>query len=150
MSAGIDPIYCRAPIFTFSIDSTDSVIGATANTALTGAGTLGTDIFTAFTADATNGGFVNRIRFKAAVSAAATTLTVARIFINNGAVNSTITNNVFYDDITLPSVTPSVTSASPVFELPLNIALPAAYRILVTFATATANGWSVVAIGGAY
>ena len=98
MSAGIDPIYCRAPIVTFSIDSTDSVIGATANTALTGAGTLGTDIFAAFTADATNGGFVNRIRFKAAVSASATTLTVARIFINNGAVNSTITNNVFYDD----------------------------------------------------
>jgi hypothetical protein len=150
MAANTQPIFTRTPVISFGVDSTDAVIGATAQTALTGTGTLGTDIFAIFTADATNGGYVQKIRFKAGVSAAATTLTCARVFINNGSTNATITNNVFFDDITLPATTPAIAAASPVYEMNVGIALPAGYKLLVTFATATANGWQVTAIGGQY
>jgi len=150
MPANVQPIFTKTPDIQFPNNATISVVGASANTALTGAGTLGTDIFAAFTADATNGGYVSKMRFKASVSASATTLTVARVFINNGSTNATTTNNVFWDDITLPAVTPSITAQSPVFELQLGFALPAGYRLLVTFGTATANGWGITTIGGKY
>ena len=54
----------------------------TANTAKDGTGT----VLNVFTSDATNGGFVQRIRFR---SAGTNIATVARVFINNGSANST-------------------------------------------------------------
>ena len=153
MACSIDPIYCKQPNIDIAILTSTStpVIGATANTSLVlAASTLGTDVFVVAAADATNGSFVQKLRFKPGVSASATTLTVARIFINNGGTPSTLGTTVFYDDITLPAVTPAINAASPVFEYQLNIALPPSYRILVAFATATANGWQVLSFGGDY
>ena len=120
-------------------------------TALTAANTTyeasGSNVITAFSASA-SGSFVQRIRFKASGS---TVSTVARIFINNGGAITTLTNNVLFDEITLAAVTSGSTAATIVYELPMNIALPAAYRILATVAVAQPNGgWFTSAVGGSY
>lgn len=96
-----------------------------------------------------SGSFVQRIRFKASGS---TTATVARVFINNGGATGSAANNVLFDEITLPLTTGTQTAATAVYELPLNIALPPAYRILTTLATAQSagGGWYASAVGGSY
>ena len=131
------------PIYTASGD-TQWYGGATAaNT--TKDGSSGT-IYNVFTAGS-NGGYVQRIRFK---SLGTNVATVARVFINNGSANTTATNNTYWDDISLPATTVSETSAQPTFELPLNIALPAGYKIFVTLGTAVAAGYTITVIGGKY
>ena len=115
----------------------------TANTAKDGTGT----VLNVFTADATNGGFVQRIRFR---SAGTNTGTVARVFINNGSTNATAANNILYDEITLAATTINETAALPVYELPLNFALPPGYKLNVTLGTTVAAGYYVTVIGGKY
>ena len=109
----------------------------------------GANVLTVFSASV-SGSFVQRVRFKASGS---TTATVARLFIGNTAAISILSgsNVALFDEITLPATTSGSTAATAVYELPMNIALPAAYRILATTATAQANGgWYVSAIGGSY
>ena len=132
------------PIYTASGDTQWAVSATTANTTkdLTGAGTM----YTAFTASAT-GGYVQRIRFKPLGTNVAT---VARVWINNGSATTTAANNTYWDDISLPATTLSETSAQPTFELPLNMALPANYRLMVTLGTAVAAGYTITTIGGKY
>jgi hypothetical protein len=115
----------------------------TQNTAKDGTGT----VLNVFTADATNGGFVQRIRFRAAGTNIAT---VARVFINNGSANSTPANNILYDEITLAATTLSEVAALAVYELPLNFALPPGYKLNVTLGTTVAAGYYVSVIGGKY
>lgn len=102
-----------------------------------------------FTADATNGGYVQRLRFKATGT---NTATVARVYINNGSTNGTAANNRFYGEVSLPAITATSTSATVDIDYPLNIALPPGYRIYVGLAsnTATFTGWYVTVIAGAY
>jgi hypothetical protein len=102
-----------------------------------------------FTADATNGGFVQRIRFKAKGTNA---VSVARIYINNGSTNGTATNNTFYGEISLPATTASTTAATVDIDYPLNIALPPGYRLYVGISATTtlASGWVPTTIAGAY
>ena len=131
------------PIYTASGDTQWSISATTANT--TKDLSTGTN-YTAFTASAT-GGYVQRIRFKPLGTNVAT---VARVWINNGLTSATAANNTYWDDISLPSTTVSETSAQPTFELPLNIALPANYKLLVTLGTAVAAGYTITVIGGKY
>lgn len=140
-----------APIFSISGDiewgSTDGNGGSagslkTQNTAKDGTGT----VLTVFTADV-DGAFVQRIRFR---TAGTNISTVARIFINNGSANSTAANNVLYDEITLAATTISEVAAQPVYELPLNFALPTGYKINVTLGTTVVAGYFISVIGGKY
>lgn len=133
-----------APIFTLLGDiqwGTTAI--TTANTAKDGTGT----VLTAFTADATNGGFVQKIRFRAAGTNVAT---VARVFINNGSTNATAGNNILFDEITLSATTLSEVASLPVYELPLNFALPPGYKINVTIGTSVSAGYYVSVVGGKY
>jgi hypothetical protein len=132
-----------SPIYTASGDTQWTVSATTANT--TKDLTTGTS-YTAFTASAT-GGYVQRIRFKPLGTNVAT---VARVFINNGLTTATSANNTYWDDISLPSTTVSEVSAQPTFELPLNIALPANHKLIVTLGTAVAAGYTITVIGGKY
>lgn len=122
------------------------------STALTAANTTyeasGSGVVTVFTASL-SGSFVQRVRFKASGS---TSATVARVYINNGGAITTLTNNVLFDEITLAAVTPATsTAATTTYELPMNVALPANYRILATIGVAqTTGGWYVSAVGGSY
>jgi len=134
-----------APIFSAKGDIEWTTVQTSANTTFDGI--IGTPaiVFSA----SIDGGFVQRIRFKASGSA---TATVARVFINNGDSTGSIGNNVLFDEITLASTTVSQTAAQVVYELPLNIALPAGYRILTTLGTvqSAGGGWYAVAVGGSY
>jgi hypothetical protein len=115
-----------------------------ANTAYDGTGANSVIVATA----GASGSFIQRIRFKASGSA---TATVARIFINNGSDTGSAANNVLFDEITLAATSATNTAATATYELPLNFALPAGYKILATVGTAqTAGGWEVCSIGGSY
>jgi hypothetical protein len=133
-----------APIFSLLGDiEWGATAITTANTAKDGTGT----VLNVFTADAVNGGFVQRIRFRAAGTNIAT---VARVFINNGSANSTPANNILWDEITLAASTLSEVAALSVYELPLNFALPPGYTLNVTIGTTVAAGYYVSVIGGKY
>ena len=106
-------------------------------------------IYLAFSADSTNGGYVQRIRFRTLGSN--TNATVARVWVNNGLTTTTAANNALFDEITLPTTTVSQVAAQANYELPLNFALPAEYRIYITLGTApTSAGWEATVIGGKY
>jgi hypothetical protein len=151
MPANTQPIFTRTPQLESASTGATPVVGTVANSSLVlASSTLASDCFVVFTADATNGSYCQKIRFKAGVSAVATTATVARVFLNNGSAPATATSNVFLDDITLPAVTPSITLGSAIYELSINLAIPAGSRLLVAFATASANGWQVIGVGGKY
>jgi hypothetical protein len=134
-----------SPIFSGAGDIEWTTVQTAANT--TYDGTIGTPaiVFSA----SIDGAFVQRIRFRASGSA---TATVARIFINNGQSTGSLANNVLFDEITLAATTATQTAATATYELPLNIALPAGYRILTTLGTvqSAGGGWYATAVGGSY
>lgn len=138
MAGNNDPIYSRVGAI-----GLNTGITAAQNT-YDGAGANDTLVFTA---DATNGSFVQRLRFKAKGTNVAT---VARIYINNGSTNSTAGNNTFFDEVTLPATTASATGATQAVDAILNIALPAGYKIYVGLGTAVAAGWVVTTVAGNY
>jgi len=139
MPANVQPIYTRVPDIQWG---TSSVTAANTTTDLT-SGT----IYPIFTADTTNGGFVQRIRFR---SLGTNVVTVGRVWINNGSTTGTAANNTLWDEITLNATTVTQTSALATQELPLNIALPPGYIIYVTLGTGVAAGFDVTVIGGKY
>lgn len=101
-----------------------------------------------FTADAVNGGRIERLRFKAGGTNVAT---VARIFINNGSTPGTATNNTFYGEQSLPATTAIATAATDDIDYPMGgLVLPAGFRIYVGLATAVAAGWVVTPVGFKY
>lgn len=116
------------------------------NTAVDG---TGSNVQTIFTADATNGSYIDHIRFKPAASAAATTATAARIYINDGG-GTAAANNQFFDSVVLPSTTDSITTASNAIVFPIKLMLPPGYKVNWTIGTASANGWYALAVGGKY
>ncbi len=105
-------------------------------------------MYLAFAADATNGGYVQKIRFR---SLGTNVATVARVWINNGSpTGGAATNNTLFDEISLAASTVSQTSALAVYELPLNFALPAGYKIYITLGTTVAAGYNATVVGGKY
>jgi len=101
-----------------------------------------------FTADPTNGGYVKKLRIR---HTGVNVATVMRVFINNGSVTTTVTNNILFDEIGIgANATVSETSASTLYELPINEALPPGYRIYVTIGTAIAGGLAVSTVAGKY
>jgi hypothetical protein len=142
MAGNTTPIFSRVGAVGFT-----STVVATTVTDYTGAGA---NYVIVFNADGTNGGFVQRIRFKSAGTNS--TASVARIFINNGLTNATQANNTFFGEISLPSVTGSTTAATVDIDYPMNLAMPPGYRIVIGIScTPTLGaGWVPTAIAGAY
>ena len=141
MPANVQPIYTRVPDVQWTI-SAMTVANTTKD--LTG----GT-IYLAFSADSTNGGYVQRIRFRSLGNNSSAT--VARVWINNGSTTATAANNTLIDEITLPTTTNSELVAQSNYELPLNFGLPPGDRIYVTLGTApNSAGWQATVIGGKY
>jgi len=100
-----------------------------------------------FTADATNGGYLPRIRFR---SLGTNVATVARVWITNATGPGVGANAILWDEITLPATTVSQTGALTVQELPLGFALDPGYKIYVTLGTAVAAGYHATIPGGKY
>lgn len=150
MPGNTEPIWPKAP----DVQLGGGVLGPDANTALDGTGANMTSIFQA---DATEGGPVGWVTFKAVGSPAAT---VARVFICTvtGAFTPGTSNNAantsLYRESTLLATTLSQTAASAQFDLDLGeLKLPAGYRLLLSFGTSTGSagtGYAVSTHGGKY
>ena len=141
MAGNTDPIYSRVgDVSTNGTTGMSQAITAAAAD-FTGAGANNVLVWTA---DATNGGFLQKLRAKAVGTNAATSL---RVFINNGSANTTAANNTFYTDTNLPSTAGAVGLD---IDIPMNIALNPGFRIYVGLSSAVAAGWVVTGVGGKY
>ena len=148
MPGNATPIFTRVP-------DIQGVAVTTANTSSQGGGTIGTDIFKAFEADATNGGYVKKLLALLAESTigTASAATVLRVFISSqstGAVTSANTHLIA--EVTLSTQTPTSTAAAVPVNVPLDMALPPGYTILVAHSVAPAANthWKHTVIGGKY
>ena len=120
-----------------------------------GTGTVGTDTFLVFTADATNGSFVQRVRWTAVANSASltTTATVGRVYISSSNTTANSTTCTLFQEISLPSVSAANTTvATYPIDIPMNVALPPSYAILVTThsAPATNTYWAATVLAGNY
>lgn len=143
MTANTSPIYTLTPDVSANGTTT---MGTTLTTAAADYTGISANYVLEHTAGA-NGSYVRRLRFKAAGTNVAT---VARIFINNGATPGTATNNSFFGEISLPATTASASAATVDIDYPLEIALPAGFRLYVGLGTTVAAGWNCITIGGQY
>jgi len=139
MVANTIPIFTNVPSI-----ANDSAAGIVANT--TKDLTAGT-IYLVYTADVTDGSFVQKLRVRPKGTNVAT---VMRVFLNNGLTTATLANNMLYDEITLPATTNSEVAALLGYDVPMNIALPPGWRIYVTFGTIVAGGFAVTTVAGNY
>lgn len=151
MAANTDPIYSK-----LSDIQGSALINTAATTVYDASGTIGTDIYKIFTADATNGGFVQRIRFKyAANGTTASNACVIKIWLTSaGSGTLTIgTNAWFIDEIALPATgTLTTTAPNNTYDLPLNFAIPAGYFLCakITVSQGANTGWMATTIAGKY
>lgn len=132
-----------APIYSRVGDIQWAAAITAANTAKDGTGTVAT----IFTADATNGGYVHKLRL---MPLGTNVASVARVFINNGADPTVAANNVYYGDVSLPATTLTEVAGQLPVEVPLALALPPGYKINVALGTAVAAGWQASVVGGKY
>ena len=144
MPANNEPIFTRLGDVTTNATTGMAALVTLAANDYTGAGANNALVWTA---DATNGGFIQRIRAK---PGGTNVQTVARFFINNGAINTTATNNSFYGDLSLPATTATANAGTIELDYPLGFALPPGFRIYVGLATAVAAGWAFTPIAGKY
>lgn len=145
MTANTSPIYTLTPHIGWgSADGDGGTAGPikTQNTAFDGTGTT----LTVYTAGS-NGSYVQRLICRPAGTNVASVL---RVFINNGSANSTLANNILIGELSLAATTANAAAALQTFELGLNFALPAGYKIMVTLGTTIAAGVWVSVVSGDY
>lgn len=118
--------------------------GLGANTAMDGTGTVAT----IFTADATNGGRIERVNIEHLGTNIASLL---RFFVNNGSSTAVAANNSLIEEMAMAANTVSQTAIStPAVLLRVPIVLPPGYKLTVAVATAVASGYQITAFGGKY
>lgn len=100
-----------------------------------------------YTADSVDGGFIEGIKFTATGT---NTASVARIYINNGASQTTATNNRFFGQQTLPATTLINTAATAEVFFPMGIALKPGFRVYAGLGTTVAASWVTMPIAGQY
>lgn len=136
MAANTNPIYGRTP----DLQVGGAIIGTSANTATDG---TGANSFLIFTADATEGSYVNLVRFKPVSTIAATVIRLwycsATGSFTPGTTN-TAANSAMIGELTVAAWTASNTTASPSYDIPVNLPLPASTKLFVTFGTSTGAG----------
>lgn len=148
MAGNSDPLFIR-------VGKINGVSVTAANTSSRGTGTIGTDIFLVFQADATNGSYVKRVDFMATASApTTTTATVGRLYVSSVSSGATsITDTDLIAEVTLPATAADNATAgtSPV-SISLDLVLPPGYTLLATnhAAPAANTAWQVTAFGGDY
>lgn len=143
----------NSPIFT-GTPRVSSVRVSAATTASDGTGTVGTNMYLAFTPGA-NGSYLQRVRFSLSEStmstaSAAATLRVGIADTNTGTL--TTSNYALYQEINAAAQTPTTTASSYPIDIPLNFAIPSDKYIMVsTSVAANANtAWVATVIGGDY
>lgn len=145
MTANTSPIFTLIPVVSWgkvtgvdgSMDGTDA------------------DVQLVFTADATDGSFLQRLIFQPISTSGSTTTSAAaaRIYMNNGSTVGTAGNNVLFAEVPLAATAVNVSGTSAVLgaDFPVNFQLPPSYRIYVGVTAMAANTqWNVMAVGGDY
>lgn len=150
MAQNTKPIYSLVPVVAFG-----TLTGNIGLTRSDGVGTIGTDIFKIFTADATDGSFVSKIRISAAASAStAMTASVIRIYISSitsGA--TTAANTVLYQEVAVAALAASHTSnATNFYEVAFGLPLAPSQTILVSIDDnlAANTRWQFLVFAGDY
>lgn len=157
MPANTSPIFALTP--------NCGVAGVLLTTAMTntkafdGTETAGTAMALVYTAGS-NGSNPNNIyiRYQSTAGATAsgtTTLTLVRIWLNNGSANTTAANNILFAEVQVPAqtVTALGTSVLPVYTVTNIPVLPASWRIYAGLTVAiggTNCAVGVSAVGGDY
>lgn len=101
-----------------------------------------------FTADATEGGFLQALRV---IALGTNVASVLRVYLNNGSAATSAGNNTLIDEIPLPATTASATTITgPGISRLYNMRLYAGERIVVGLATAVSAGWRVTGIGSKF
>lgn len=144
------PIYSKAS----DVQAIGPIITA-ASVVFDGSGTIATDVYKVFQADATNGGFVQKIILAYVANATTTSVAAKMKFYISSATSGAVTNaNAWYmGEVTLPATGAlSTTAASPTFEFPVGFAIPLSYTILakITVSQSASTGWMATAIAGKY
>ena len=137
MAQNTTPIFPLVPQISWGTNLT------TANTAKDGTGT----VVTVFTAKAVDG---SRLDYLKARARGTNVATVLRAFINNGSDPTTAANNVLFMERTIPATTVSEVAELADVYIPMDISMPAGYKINVTIGTTIVAGLMVTAIGGEY
>lgn len=118
--------------------------GLGANTATDGTGTTAL----VFTADATNGGRIERVT---AIHLGTNIAGLLRFFVNNGSTAATAANNSLVEELAMPANTLVQNAIStPQVLVRVPIILPPGYTLRVAVATAVAAGYQITAYGGKY
>ena len=143
----------NSPIFT-GTPRVSSVRVSAATTVSDGTGTVGTNMFLAFT-PGTNGSYLQRVRFSLSeatmsTASAAATLRVGIATANTGTL--TTANYFLYQEINCAAQTPTTTASSYPIDIPLNFAIPSNQYVMVSTSVApNANtAWVATVIGGDY
>ena len=140
MAQNTSPIFPLVPVIAWV-----NAAGLVANT--TTDLTAGTNYNSNFTANATNG---SRVDFIRARTLGTNVTTVMRVWLNNGSTTATAANNTLFFERTLAATSATQTAELPDIILPINVSLPAGYKIYYTFGTAVAAGYSIQVVGGDY
>jgi hypothetical protein len=142
-----------SPIFTLTPKFSSARITA-ANTSSAGGGTVGTDIFLAFS-PGSNGSYLQKVRFSLTEStiATASAACVLRIFLSTQSSGSTTSSNTWLiQEVVAATQTPSSTLSGSPIDIPLNFAIPSTQFLLVSASVApNANTtWNANVFGGDY
>jgi len=142
MSANRYPIFVRKP----DVQWAESMVTANNTVDLTS----GTS-YLLFAADVTEGGYVKEVTVRPN-PAANTAATVFRLWINNGGTTGTASNSAIYKEVSIPATTASASAAQFDIVIPLDLPLPAGYRLFATLGTAPGGSgeFTAVAVGGKY
>lgn len=144
MAANTQPIYSLIPNTSIAKASTVfPIVLLTAANDYTGISASNVIMHTA----GVDGSFVDRVVLKALGTNVAS---LARIYINNGSVNTTATNNMLFAEIPLPATTSSQTTPTQDVVLPLNLRLDPAFRLFIGIETTVAAGWQAVCLAGQF
>lgn len=153
MAANINPIFSRTPDTRAGVAVSGAAnLTTTAVTATDGSGNL----VMIYQADATEGSYIDHIRFKAIGSPAATVL---RVFLceatgafTSGTTNTT-TNTSLLEEIPVSAWTASNTAASPTYIMPLKIPIKPGHKLLLGSGTSTGasgNSYAATPAAGIY
>lgn len=145
MAANTTPIFTNVPKVSWT--SLTGVDGSADGT--------DADVKSLFTADSTDGSFIQKLLIIPVSTSGSTSTSAAavRIYLNNGSSVGTADNNSLIYEVTLPVTTVNVanTVAVTTFEIPLNIQLPPSYAVYVGVTALAANtNIRVTAFGGDY
>jgi len=143
MAANTNPVFSKKGNLTANGGTTMVAGVVTASGDYTG---VSANHVLAYTAGA-DGSYIKRIKFVATGTNAAS---VARIYLNNGSVNTSAANNQLIGQISLPATTAINTAATAEPEYALEMMIPPTFRIYIGLGTTVAASWIATCVGGDY